>query len=162
MEGRFAGKTEFPSPPGPASYYLITDSGFIGYYNNLSIRTGFALARFGKDGALRDTVPSFLSETDELSPGDISGISVTLQGTDTYGNWGRTGTIIIDYKNNKKQIVAPPCRYTVEGRRANPLQRSLYGYGLYGYGPGGGSVFCLSYRETALARKGKNVHRRHR
>jgi hypothetical protein len=105
MKGNFSGKTEFPSPPGLASYYLLTDSDIIGYYNGLNNSNNFVLARFGKNGILHDTIPSLLTQT-EYSLNDILNISVTKE-TDTYGNWAKTGAVIFDYKNNKRQILAP-------------------------------------------------------
>lgn len=105
MKGNFCGKTEFPSPPGLASYYLVTDSGIIGYYNDLNANKKFALARFEKDGTLRDTIPSLLSQTEE-SLNDILNVSV-IKETNTYGNWAKAGVIIINYKNDNKQIIAP-------------------------------------------------------
>ncbi len=105
MKGNFCGKTEFSSPPGLASYYLVTDSGIIGYYNDLNANKKFVLARFEKDGTLRDTIPSLLSQTEE-SLNDILNVNV-IKETNTYGNWAKAGVIIINYKNDNKQIIAP-------------------------------------------------------
>ncbi|MDL2305557.1 DUF4934 domain-containing protein [Bacteroides sp. OttesenSCG-928-D19] len=104
MKGNFAGKIAFSSQSESASCYLFTDSEIIGYYNGLNPRD-YVLAVFDKEGILQDTIPALLPKTDELFA-DILNISVT-KGTDTYGNWTKTGAIIIDYKNDKRQILAP-------------------------------------------------------
>lgn len=105
MEGKFSGVIEFPSPPGLASYYLLTDTDIIGYYTGISDSGNPALAFFNKEGQLNDTIPSLLPRID-YSNEDIAGISVTW-GDNTCGNWTKAGAIIIDYKNNGRQIIAP-------------------------------------------------------
>ncbi len=105
MKGHFTGKTEFSSPSGLAGYYLLTDSEIIGYYNGLNNINNSCLAFFDTNGALIDTLPPLLSKTEE-SINDILSISV-IRGSDIYGNWTKTGAVIIDYKDDKKQIIAP-------------------------------------------------------
>jgi hypothetical protein len=103
MKGTFCGKTEFPSSPGLASYYLLTDLEIIGHYTGINNSGNLVLGFFDKEGVLLDTVPLLTSEI-ENSFDNIESISVT-KGDFTYGNWGKTGVIIIDYKNDKKQII---------------------------------------------------------
>jgi hypothetical protein len=104
MKGHFAGKTEFSSPPGLANCYLLTDSEIIGYYSGLNNMNNFNLAFFDKSGTLIDTLPPFFSKIEESS-NDILSISV-IRGSNIYGNWTKAGAIIIDYKEEKKQIIA--------------------------------------------------------
>jgi len=104
MNGVYAGKIEIPNPPGLAANYSITDSGIIGYYNGINSSGNFTLAFLDKEGALIDTIPPLLSKTEETFA-DILNISVTRGGQSIYGNWTKTGAIIIEYKNDKKQII---------------------------------------------------------
>ena len=104
MQGNFAGKIEIPSPPGPAAYYLVTNSEIIGYYNGINSSGNYTLAFLDKTGTFTDTIPSLLTKPEETTA-DIINISVT-KGNTVYGNWTKTGAIIINYKNDKKQIIA--------------------------------------------------------
>ena len=104
MQGNFAGKIEIPSPPGSAAYYLVTNSEIIGYYNGINSSENYTLAFFDKTGTFMDTIPPLLT-TPEETTADIINISVIKDKT-FYGNWTKTGTIIIEYKNDKKQIIA--------------------------------------------------------
>jgi len=103
MNGVFAGKIDLPSRPGLAEFYSLTGSGIIGYYNGIN-SGNYTLAFFDNEGALKDTIMPLLTKPEELVE-DILNISVT-KGSSTYGNWGKTGTIILDYKNDKKLIIA--------------------------------------------------------
>ena len=103
MNGVFAGKIDLPSRPGLAEFYSLTGSGIIGYYNGIN-SGNYTLAFFDNEGALKDTIMPLLTKPEELVE-DILNISVT-KGSSTYGNWGKTGTVIIDYKNDKKLIIA--------------------------------------------------------
>ena len=104
MQGTFAGKIVIPSPPGPAAYYLFSGSEIIGYYNGINSSDNYTLAFLDKLGTFIDSIPPLLT-TPEETFADILNISVT-KGRSVYGNWTKTGAIIIDYKNDKKQIIA--------------------------------------------------------
>ena len=103
MNGEFSGKIEL-SNPGLAAYYLLTDSEIVGYYNELGYSHNFCLALFDKEGGLQDTIPSLRHKLEE-SMNDVMNVSV-IKGHDIYGIWTKTGAIIIDYKNDKRLIVA--------------------------------------------------------
>jgi len=103
MKGHFAGKIEITTP-GPAAYYLMTSSEIIGYYNGINSSEGYSLVFFDNMGTLKDTIPPILTKLEE-SFADILNISVT-KGNAIYGNWTNTGAIVIEYKNDKKQIIA--------------------------------------------------------
>jgi hypothetical protein len=106
-EGNFCGKVKF-SAPGLASYYLITDSGFIGHFGGMNTATQCVLGFFDRDGLLKDSIPALISNH-QVVPDDIAGISV-LRGKTSYplyGNWTASGAILIDYKNDTKQIIVP-------------------------------------------------------
>ena len=106
LKGNFAGKIEIPSPPGLAVYYLISGSEIIGYYNGINSSGNYSLTFFDKEGALSDTIPAFLTKLEETFA-EILNISVTRGGGSIYGNWTKTGAIVIEYKTDKKQIIAP-------------------------------------------------------
>ena len=101
MNGVFAGKIDMPARLGLAAHYSITGSGIIGYYNGLN-SGNYTLAFFDNEGVLKDTIMPLLTKPEEL---DILNISVTKGGS-TFGNWGKTGAIIIEYKNDNKQFIA--------------------------------------------------------
>ncbi|MDR0698892.1 MAG: DUF4934 domain-containing protein [Tannerella sp.] len=101
MKGNFCGKIEFSSS-GLASYYLITDSKIIGYFdafNMLNISSGqYSLGIFEKDGSLKDTVPSFFPYATPLTD-DIFQINL-MHGKslyNSYGSWIRAGVFIFEY-----------------------------------------------------------------
>jgi len=104
MKGNFAGKVEIPSPPGLAAYYLLTNSEIIGYYNGINSSEKYSLTFLDKEGILKDSIQPVLTKLEETIS-DIQNISVT-KGRTVYGNWTKTGAIVIDYKNDKKQIIA--------------------------------------------------------
>ncbi|MDR1403625.1 MAG: DUF4934 domain-containing protein, partial [Tannerellaceae bacterium] len=99
MKGNFCGKVEFPSS-GLASYYLITDSEIIGYFdaftlsNPRSLNT-YSLVIFKKDGSLKDTIPSFYPYTLPFTD-DLFEISLIHGNTfyNSYGSWVRAGAFI--------------------------------------------------------------------
>ena len=105
MKGVYHGKIEFPTLPGSlASYYLITDSEIIGYFNGMG---HYTLGFFDKVGILKDTIPSLFPNL-EFDANKVASISVLRGGiSTTYGNWSKTGAIIIEYKDDTKQILAP-------------------------------------------------------
>lgn len=100
MKGNFCGKIEF-SPPGIASYYLITDSEIIGYFDDFKISdlsSGHSLSIFEKDGTLKDTIPSFYPYTtpitEDIFQTNLIGGSLLR---DIYGSWTRAGALIFEY-----------------------------------------------------------------
>lgn len=105
LNGTFSGRTTYPTPPGLASYYLLTETETIGYYTGLNNSPDLKLAFFGPEGNLRDSIPALHQNINETID-EIAGISVT-RGSDTYGNWAKTGAIIIDYKNGHRYIMTP-------------------------------------------------------
>ena len=114
MKGNFGGKVEFPSPPGLASYYLLTDSEIIGYFNGLTQTNRltfdgqtkqFVLGIFNTDGTLKDTIPALLPEK-QIIADEIASVGV-WRDINTYGNWAKSGIILIDYKNDNKEFNAP-------------------------------------------------------
>jgi len=105
MKGDFCGKVEFSSSPGLASYYLLTETEIIGYYQDISQTKQFVLGIFNKEGELIDTVP-ILYPREEIVPDEIAGILVYKRSS-VYGNWAGTGLIHIKYKNDSQQINAP-------------------------------------------------------
>ena len=99
MKGIFCGKLEFPTPPGLASWYLITDSEIIGYFNELGQTHQIALAFYDKAGLLNDTIPVLFPKTGIISD-EILNISVLR-------NWsGMGGVIFFSFKNGTKSIHA--------------------------------------------------------
>ena len=111
MEGIFCGKVTFSSS-GLASYYLITDSEIIGYFDdmdglNLSFSKYYSLGIFGKDGSLKDTVPSFFPYTTPFT-NDIYQTNI-ISGNflyNGYGSWTRAGAFIFEYTpaRQKRQV----------------------------------------------------------
>ena len=104
MKGNFAGKIEIPQPPGLAACYLLTNSEIIGYYNGINSSEKYSLTFLDKEGILKDSIQPVLTKLEETIS-DVLNISVT-KGRTVYGNWTKTGAIVIDYKNDKKQIIA--------------------------------------------------------
>ena len=104
MNGVFAGKIDFPTPPGLASHYLLTATEIVGYYNGINNSGNHTLTFFDNEGILKDSIPQLLTNLAETVE-DILDISVT-KGDSTYGNWSKTGAIIINYKNDKRLIIA--------------------------------------------------------
>ena len=103
MKGNFCGKVVFPTPPGLASYYLITDSEIIGYFNEFLQTHQIALGFYDEEGILKDTIPALFPKT-EIIMSEVKNIGVR-------SNWlGMGGMISIDYKNDTKSIhvVNPP------------------------------------------------------
>ena len=105
MKGHFAGKIDISSPPGLATHYLLTDTEIISYYSGINNSRNYSLSFFDNEGILKDTIPQLLSKQDETNT-DILSISV-LRNTNIWGNWTKSGTVIIEYKDDKKQIMAP-------------------------------------------------------
>ncbi|MDR1156625.1 MAG: DUF4934 domain-containing protein [Bacteroidales bacterium] len=113
MKGNFCDKIKFSSS-GLASCYLITDSEIIGYFDGINSFfdeiNSFgqcALGIFDKEGNLKDTIPSFFPKT-QVASDDIVSINIFRGNTlyDKYGNWTRAGAVIMDYKNDARQIIA--------------------------------------------------------
>ena len=104
MKGNFCGKVEFATPPGIASFYLLSDSELIGYYSGLNQQNDYAVGFFDKEGVLQDTIP-LLIERIPVKYDNIESISVT-KGKYTYGSWGRAGAIHFTFKDDKKAIIA--------------------------------------------------------
>jgi len=108
MQGNFRGRVKFSFSSGLASYYLLTDSEIIGYFGSgifISQTIQFALGIFDNDGILNDTIPSLLPNL-QLQAEQVGSVSV-IRRNSTYGNWAKAGTIIIDFKNDTRQILAP-------------------------------------------------------
>lgn len=105
MKGNFCGKTTFPSSE-LATYYLISDSGFIGYFDGFNIwkkeySDQYALGFFEKNGDLKATIPSFYPYTSPFS--DIFQMNV-INGTTMYswcGSWTRAGAYFFEYTQAK-------------------------------------------------------------
>jgi hypothetical protein len=101
MKGNFCGKIKFSSS-GLASYYLITDSEIIGYFdafNILNMSSGqYSLGIFGKDGSLKDTMPSFFPYTTPLTD-DIFQTNLIHRNIlyNSFGSWIRAGVFIFEY-----------------------------------------------------------------
>lgn len=101
MKGDFCGKVTFSSS-GLASYYLITDSKMIGYFDAFNIvnlsSNQYSLGIFDKEGRLKDTILSFFSYTTPLTD-DIYQTNLisgkTLYGS--FGSWVRAGAFIFEY-----------------------------------------------------------------
>ena len=104
MQGNFCGNMAFSTPPGLADYYLLTDSGGIGYFNAIGQRQLFSLGFFAKEGNLIDSIP-LLYPKNQIDASQIESISVLREYT-IYGNWGKVGLIMIDYKNDTREILA--------------------------------------------------------
>jgi hypothetical protein len=101
MKGNFCGKVELPSSE-LATYYVITDSEIIGYFDSFGasdpLSNQYALRIYGKDGRLKNTVPSFYPYTTPLT--DDIYQSNLISGNlvyDIYGSWARAGAFIFEY-----------------------------------------------------------------
>jgi uncharacterized lipoprotein NlpE involved in copper resistance len=106
MKGNFSGRIEFSSPAFP-SYFLLTDSEIIGYYGGVSQHNPLALGLFDKEGNLNDTIPQFTVESQAIiTPSEIAAINV-LRAVSHFGIWTMHGVIMIDYKNDTRQIYVP-------------------------------------------------------
>lgn len=107
MKGNFCGKVKF-SFSGTASCYVITDSEIVGYFDGVEPSRQWAVGLFDREGILKDTVlPVFRKP--RIAPDEINDIRI-FRGSasyERYGNWARTGAVVIDYKNDERQIVAP-------------------------------------------------------
>jgi hypothetical protein len=109
MKGEFCGKVEFPTPPGLASYYLISDSDIIGYFNNVFGQTNpFVLGIFDKEGVLKDTVPQLIPDF-RITPDEIVSVNIFKRKSsyDLYGNLASAGVILFDFKNDTKHVIFP-------------------------------------------------------
>ena len=110
IKGNFCGKVEFSSS-GLASYYLITDSEIIGFFDAFKVSNiysdQYSLAIFKKDGSLKYTVPSFFPYTtpftDDLYEFYIISGNILYGG---YGSWTRSGVYIFEYirLGQKRQV----------------------------------------------------------
>jgi len=101
MQGNFCGSIKFSST-GLASYYLITNTEIIGYFDELDRLIQYSnqnsLCIFEKDGKLKNSVRSFFPSTtpftDDLFQTNImNGKSLY----NMYGSWTRAGAFIFDY-----------------------------------------------------------------
>jgi len=106
LKGDFCGKVDFASS-GLASYYLLTNSEIIGYFEDISLLNSlssqYVLGIFDKNGNLKDTVPSFFPYqtpfTDDIfQTNNISG-SILY---DVFGNWTRAGGLIFEYTSARQ------------------------------------------------------------
>jgi len=102
MKGNFCGKVEFATSK-LASYYLITDSEIIGYYDSFDVLNKWSdqylLGIYKKDGILKDTVPSFYPYTTPFTD-DIYQTNLLSRYNFLYrnfGSWTRAGALIFDY-----------------------------------------------------------------
>lgn len=105
MKGNFCGSVTLTSPSGPASFFLVTDSVIVGYHSELN-RGNIALSFFDTEGILQDSLPSLL-EKNGIPVNDIARVTVLRKGDAVYGNWSMSGTVIIESKDGKKQMIAP-------------------------------------------------------
>lgn len=101
MKGNFCGKVEFSSP-GLASYYLITDSEIIGYFDAFNISNlssdQYVLGIFDKEGGLKSTIPSFFPYTTPLTKDLYQTNLITGRILyPIYGSWVRAGAFRFDY-----------------------------------------------------------------
>ncbi|GEM_PF-162407 len=106
MKGNFCGKVEFHSSR-LASYYLITDSEIIGFFDGFNITNlysdQYALGIFEKKGSLKYTIPSFFTYTTPITE-DIHQMNY-INGKilyDVFGNWTRAGAFIFEYTSNRQ------------------------------------------------------------
>ena len=105
MKGKFSGNVKFATS-NLASYYLITDSVIIGYFGDqINSTNPFALGFFDVNGNLNDTV-SQLFPKKPIEFDMIANISV-LKNHNMYGNWTKTGIILINFKDETRQITTP-------------------------------------------------------
>ena len=113
MQGKFCGKVEFASPPGLASYFLVTDSEIIGFYgvttqfyvSTTPPTNQFALRIFERDGSVKDSIPPFYQKT-QIVADEIAGMTV-IRNRNLFGNKAGLGLIIIDYKNDTREFNFP-------------------------------------------------------
>ena len=104
FKGNFCGKTVFSSSVS-GSCYSMTDSGIIGYFGGILPSEQYTLGFFDKEGSLKDTIPLFFPKISE----EIVSIS-SLRGRTSskiYGNWARTGIMILNYNNDLQATVVP-------------------------------------------------------
>ena len=110
MKGNFCGKVEFSSF-GLASYYVITDSAIIGYFDAMKIlkqtSKQYSLGIFDKAGNSKDSILSFYNHstpfTEDLYQTNVIGGSTLYK---FYGSWIRNGFFLWEYTpaRHKRQI----------------------------------------------------------
>jgi len=102
MNGNFIGNIRFSTPLGLASHYLFTDTEIIGYFAGINQQAQFALGFFDKEGSLKDSVPLLYPKREAIAD-EI--VSITIhKGYNLYGSWSKAGVIVIDYKNDQRQL----------------------------------------------------------
>ena len=105
MTGKFSGKITFPIQSSYMSRnYLFTDKEIIAYHFEIVNSNNYTLSFHDKTGVLKDTSILLLPKLDETINNIIS-ISV-IKSIDTYGCWSETGLLIIDYRDEKRQLSA--------------------------------------------------------
>ena len=101
MKGKFCGKVEF-STSELASYYLITDSEIIGFFDEFKrsdiYSDQYVLGIYKKDGSLKETVPSFYTysspHTKDIYQFNIVNGNILYS---VFGSWTRSGAYIFEY-----------------------------------------------------------------
>ena len=111
MKGNYCGNVRF-SISSFASYYLLSDSEIIGYFggvNRLSKTIPFSVGFFDTDGVLIDSVPKLVETQPIISNDEIVNLSVLRAGGTGrifFGNYGNTDIMVINYKNDRRQLFA--------------------------------------------------------
>ena len=111
MQGNYGGNVRF-STSSLASYYLLNDSEIIGYFGGMNQQgktNSFSIGFFDRDGILIDSIPSLFPETTPMTPDEVVNANILTaggRGREIFGIWGYTGTMILNYKNDRRQVIA--------------------------------------------------------
>ena len=105
LKGNFCDRVTFSSSTELASYYMWTDSQIIGHFGGLNATVPYTLGFYDKEGILIDTIPSFPQNL-PVEVDQIANISI-IRDYNLYGIYGNEGVIIINFKNDTRQINSP-------------------------------------------------------
>ena len=87
---------------------MLTDTEIIGYFaSGMGEITPNSIGFFKKSGILNDSIQ--LLSREQILPANIESISVLRGKTsiNALGIWAQTGGIIVDFKDDTRQIIAP-------------------------------------------------------
>jgi len=126
LDGSYAGKIELPKSPGLPGYMLVTQSGIIANFTEFS--HGKGLGFFDFQGNMNDSLPALIPNAMGDTK-DVTSITV-LKNISLYGNWTKSGLILIDMKDGKKLTFSPNSEVLWENkgnvRYKEPFNDTIY------------------------------------